>query len=127
MATLRANALLAPTGFEDAAPIPIDQLPFTSHDATLLYMLLGSERVLDRGTLWLTEKRSDGATELYPVTSISPPPRKEDNLFRKYLLGHYGGIPHLSSGTLTVNAGLPTSTSGAISAISVPHEVGPIG
>ncbi len=34
MATLRANALLAPTGFEDAAPIPIDQLPFTSHDAT---------------------------------------------------------------------------------------------
>lgn len=74
------------------------QMVFTSHDATLLYTLLGSDRVLDRDTVWLTEKRSDGATEIYPLTSLSPPPRKEDNLFRKYLLGQYGGVPRVSSG-----------------------------
>jgi len=79
------------------------QLAFTSHDATLLYSLLDSDRILDRGSLWLTEKRSDGSTELYPLTSLSPPPRKEDNLFRKYLLGQYGGIPHMSSGTLSAS------------------------
>jgi hypothetical protein len=74
------------------------QMVFTSHDATLLYTLLGNDRVLDRDTVWLTEKRSDGATEIYPLTSLSPPPRKEDNLFRKYLLGTYGGVPRVSSG-----------------------------
>lgn len=74
------------------------QMVFTSHDATLLNSLLGSDRVLDRNTVWLTEKKSDGATELYPLTSLSPPPRKEDNLFRKYLLGQYGGVPRVSSG-----------------------------
>jgi AAA domain, putative AbiEii toxin, Type IV TA system len=76
------------------------QMVFTSHDATLLYTLLGSDRILDRDTVWLTEKRSDGATELYPLTSIRPPPRKEDNLFRKYLLGQYGGVPRVSSGMM---------------------------
>ena len=79
------------------------QMAFTSHDATLLYSLLGAEKVLDRGTLWLTEKRPDGATDLYPLTSVSPPPRKDDNLFRKYLLGQYGGVPHLSAGTLSAS------------------------
>src|SRR5271157_2367511 len=34
MATLRAHALIAPAGFEDAASIPVDQLPFTNADAT---------------------------------------------------------------------------------------------
>ena len=80
------------------------QMAFTSHDATLLYTLLGADRVLDRATVWLTEKRSDGATELYPLTGLSPPPRKEDNLFRKYLLGQYGGVPRVSSGTLAREA-----------------------
>ncbi len=77
------------------------QMAFTSHDATLLYGLLDSDKVLDRGTLWLTEKRFDGATEVYPLTSVSPPPRREDNLFRKYLLGQYGGVPHMAYGTLS--------------------------
>jgi AAA domain, putative AbiEii toxin, Type IV TA system len=74
------------------------QMVFSSHDATLLYTVLGSERVLDRDTVWLTEKRPDGATELYPLASINPTPRKEDNLFRKYMLGEYGGVPRVSSG-----------------------------
>lgn len=77
------------------------QMAFASHDATLLYGLLDADKVLDRGTLWLTEKRFDGATDVYPLTSVSPPPRKEDNLFRKYLLGQYGGVPHVAYGTLS--------------------------
>jgi len=85
--------------FQDREANPHNaQMVFTSHDATLLYTLLGSDRVLDRDTVWLTEKRSDGATEIYPLTRLSPPPRKEDNLFRKYLLGQYGGVPRVSSG-----------------------------
>jgi len=80
------------------------QMAFTSHEATLLYTTLGSDRVLDRNMIWLTEKRSDGATELYPLTSLSPRPRKEDNLFRKYLLGQYGGVPRVSSGVVAREA-----------------------
>ncbi|MGH4021582.1 MAG: AAA family ATPase [Pseudonocardiaceae bacterium] len=77
---------------------------FTTHDATLLQALIGDDRVLDRDTVWLTEKDEDGATELYPLTSIRPPPRKDDNLFRKYLLGKYGGTPRVSPGELAREA-----------------------
>jgi AAA15 family ATPase/GTPase len=76
------------------------QMLFTTHDATLLHTLLGGDRVLDRDTVWLAEKGAEGGTELYPLTSFQPPPRKEDNLFRKYLLGKYGGTPHVPSGGL---------------------------
>ena len=78
------------------------QMVFTSHDATLLYTLLGDERVLDRDDLWLTEKDSDGATDLYSLTSLRP--RKDDNIFRKYLTGQFGGVPRVSSGTLAREA-----------------------
>jgi len=81
------------------------QMLFTTHDATLLHTLLGEDRVLDRDTVWLTEKDAEGATELYPLTSFQPPPRKEDNLFRKYLLGKYGGTPRVSSGELAPGGG----------------------
>ncbi|MDQ2708951.1 MAG: ATP-binding protein [Actinomycetota bacterium] len=76
------------------------QMLFTTHEVTLLHTLLGDDRVLDRDTVWLAEKDADGATELYPLTSVSPPPRKEDNLFRRYLLGRYGGVPRVSSGVV---------------------------
>jgi putative AbiEii toxin of type IV toxin-antitoxin system len=91
--------------FQDPAANPHSaQMVFTSHDATLLYTLLGADRVLDRDTVWLTEKGSDGATELYSLTSLNPPPRKEENLFRRYLLGQYGGVPRVSSGRLAREA-----------------------
>ncbi len=76
------------------------QMLFTTHDVTLLHTLLGDDRVLDRDTVWLAEKDAEGATELYPLTSLRPPPRKDDNLFRKYLLGNYGGVPRVSSGAV---------------------------
>lgn len=76
------------------------QMLFTTHDVTLLHTLLGDDRVLDRDTVWLAEKDTEGATELYPLTSLRPPPRKDDNLFHRYLLGIYGGVPRVSSGTV---------------------------
>ena len=76
------------------------QMLFTTHDVTLLNTLLGDDRVLDRDTVWLAEKDAEGATEIYPLTSLRPPPRKDDNLSRKYLLGSYGGVPRLSSGAV---------------------------
>lgn len=80
------------------------QMLFSSHDTTLLATLLGEDRVLDRDTVWLTEKDPEGATDLYPLTGVSPPPRKEDNLFRKYLLGQYGGVPRVASGMVAREA-----------------------
>lgn len=85
--------------FEDPGANPHGaQMIFTTHDVTLLRTLTGGGRVLDRDAIWLTEKSSEGATQLYPLTSFEPPPRKDDNLFRKYLLGMYGGTPQVSSG-----------------------------
>jgi hypothetical protein len=45
------------------------QLLFTTHDVTLLRTLTGGGRVLDRDSIWLTEKDDDGATSLYPLNS----------------------------------------------------------
>ncbi len=87
--------------FDDPAANPHGaQLIFTTHDVTLLRTLTGGERVLDRDAVWLTEKKSGGFTELYPLKSFRPPPRKDDNLFRRYLLGAYGGTPRIGPGEL---------------------------
>lgn len=87
--------------FEDPAANPGGaQLVFTTHDATLLRTLAGGDRVLDRDMIWLTEKNSDGATELYPLSSFNPPPRKLENLERGYLLGRYGARPRVAPGEL---------------------------
>ena len=67
---------------------------------TLLRTLTGGGRILDRDSIWLTEKDSDGSTSLYPLTSFHPPPRPDDNIFRKYLLGKYGGLPRVFPGHL---------------------------
>lgn len=68
------------------------QLLFTSHDTTLLGGLLGG-RELRRDQVWFTEKKTDGATVLYPLTDFSP--RKTENLERGYLQGRYGAVPFL--------------------------------
>lgn len=80
------------------------QMLFTTHDATLLHALLGDDRVLSRSTVCLTEKNDDGVTEIFQLTSLNPPPRREDNLFRKYLLGSYGGVPRVTSGMVSREA-----------------------
>lgn len=66
------------------------QLIFTTHDTTLLGGLLG-EPALHRDQIWFTEKDSEGATHLYPLTDFKP--RKSENLERGYLQGRYGAVP----------------------------------
>ena len=56
-------------------------------------------RVLDRDSIWLTEKGDDGATSLYPLNGFRPAPRRDETL-RRYLLGAYGGRPRIQPGAL---------------------------
>lgn len=68
------------------------QLIFTTHDTNLLGTTLGEPEVR-RDQVWLTEKDTEGATVLYPLTDFKP--RKAENLERGYLQGRYGAIPFL--------------------------------
>ncbi|WP_280303354.1 AAA family ATPase [Nocardia abscessus] len=76
------------------------QMLFTTHDATLLRTPAGGGHVLGRDAIWLTEKDTFGATNLYPLAGVRPLPRKDENLERGYLLGRYGGTPRVASGEL---------------------------
>lgn len=68
------------------------QLIFTTHDTHLLGGLTG-DSPLRRDQIWFTEKDSQGATHLYPLTDFHP--RAQENLERGYLQGRYGAIPVL--------------------------------
>jgi uncharacterized protein len=65
------------------------QLVFNTHDTNLL-----SAGVLRRDQIWFTEKKEDGATQLYPLTDFKP--RMHENLENGYLQGRYGAIPFLN-------------------------------
>lgn len=69
------------------------QLVFNSHDASLLGDTVG-DRLLGRDQIWLTEKRHDGSTRLYPLVDLAP--RKQEAIGKRYLAGRYGGTPILS-------------------------------
>ncbi|MCZ4506733.1 ATP-binding protein [Streptomyces sp. ActVer] len=71
------------------------QLIFTTHDATLLGPTV-AERPLDRDQIWITAKESTGQSTLYPLVAAKV--RKDDNLERRYLHGHYGGVPRVGAG-----------------------------
>ena len=62
------------------------QLIATTHDTNLL-----QSPVLRRDQVWLTEKDTEGATRLYPLTDYRT--RKGDNIERGYLQGRYGAVP----------------------------------
>jgi uncharacterized protein len=66
------------------------QLIFTTQDATLL-----GSGLLRRDQIWFTEKRNDGASQLYPLTDFKP--RKQENLQNGYLQGRYGAIPLMNA------------------------------
>jgi uncharacterized protein len=70
------------------------QLIFTTHDTNLLGTTLG-EPALRRDQVWFTEKDSEGASILYPLTDYKP--RKAENLERGYLQGRFGAIPFLGN------------------------------
>ncbi|MGY1456100.1 AAA family ATPase [Streptomyces sp. SS8] len=82
---------------EDANPRTA-QLIFTTHDATLLGPSV-AERPLDRDQIWITLKDVTGESALYPLTAARKA-RKDENLERRYLHGHYGGVPRLTAGEL---------------------------
>ena len=62
------------------------QLVATVHDTNILH-----SDALRRDQVWLVEKGTGGATEIYPLTDIRT--RKGDNLELGYLQGRYGAIP----------------------------------
>ncbi len=66
------------------------QLIFNTHDTNLL-----GAGVLRRDEIWFTEKRQDGASQLYPLTDFKP--RKQEDLANGYIQGRYGAIPFLNS------------------------------
>ncbi|MEU2363192.1 ATP-binding protein [Streptomyces noursei] len=83
--------------FQDAEANPgLAQLIFTTHDATLLGPSV-VERPLDRDQVWLAVKQGDGESALYPLLAARKA-RNDENLERRYLRGHYGGVPRLATG-----------------------------
>ncbi len=67
------------------------QLIFTTHDVSLITKSGADEPVIDQDQIWFTEKKTDGASELFPATSLRT--RWEENFGRNYLHGVYGAMP----------------------------------
>ena len=74
--------------FQDPATNPHGgQIIFTTHDTSLLGHL-------NRDEVWITQKRSDGSTELTALSDFrGTNVRRSTNLERGYLQGRFGGVP----------------------------------
>jgi hypothetical protein len=81
------------------------QLIFNSHDTTVLGD--SGERLLGRDQIWFTEKDSDGATTLFPLSDFSP--KGDEAIERRYLRGRYGAVPVLDPAAFHRAAGLTDS------------------
>lgn len=46
-----------------------------------------------RDQIWYTERRADGSTDLYPLSSFHP--RNDEAIARNYGAGRYGALPVL--------------------------------
>jgi AAA15 family ATPase/GTPase len=64
------------------------QLIFATHDSTLMDLSL-----FRRDQIWITNKRSNGSTELYSLHDIEDRPRNNEAAQKNYLDGRYGGVP----------------------------------
>jgi len=73
------------------------QIIFTTHDTNIL-----DRGALRRDQIWFTEKDSEGATHLYPLTDFKP--RRNENLERGYLQGRYGAVPFIGSSDFVASA-----------------------
>ena len=65
------------------------QLLFTTHDSSLL-----DQDLFRRDQIWLAEK-CDGASTFFSLADIKPPIRNTESFLRNYMIGRYGGTPHL--------------------------------
>ncbi len=66
------------------------QLIFTTHDSSVM-----RHEILRRDQIWITEKQSNGATELFSLYDFNNEnrPRNNEAFERNYLSGRYGGVP----------------------------------
>ena len=66
------------------------QLVFATHDSSLM-----DPTLLRRDQIWLTEKRANGATELFSLYDFGADsrPRKDTAFEKNYLAGRYGAVP----------------------------------
>ncbi len=66
------------------------QLIFTTHDSSVM-----RPAILRRDQIWITEKQSNGATELFSLYDFNNEnrPRNNEAFERNYLSGRYGGVP----------------------------------
>lgn len=65
------------------------QLIFTTHSTEIM-----SRELLRRDQIYFVDKeRNTGASELYSLADFSP--RKDENIYKSYILGKYGAIPHV--------------------------------
>ena len=67
------------------------QLLFSTHDVTLL-----DSDVLQQDEIWFTDKDSDGASHLTPLTDFKLPPPdqlRHSDIEQAYRLGRFGGVP----------------------------------
>jgi hypothetical protein len=65
------------------------QLIFATHDQGLL-----DQKQIRRDQIWFVEKDMMGASNLFSLDEIKGV-RKDANFQREYLLGQFGGVPHL--------------------------------
>jgi len=72
------------------------QLIFTTHDSSIL-----DETLLRRDQIWLIQKDSEQATQLYPFTDFKP--RQNEAWQRDYLEGRYGALPSIVELTFNGN------------------------
>jgi uncharacterized protein len=64
------------------------QLIFTTHETHLL-----DQEIFRQDEIWMAEKNSNGATELYPMSDFNV--RYDLDIRKGYLNGRFGGIPFL--------------------------------
>jgi uncharacterized protein len=64
------------------------QLVFSTHDSTLMDLEL-----FRRDQIWIVEKDRAGASRLSSLYDFEERPRNNEALQRRYLAGHYGGVP----------------------------------
>jgi hypothetical protein len=69
------------------------QLILTTHATSIL-----NSEIFRRDQIWFTEKKSDGSTDLFSLSDFDV--RRDANFEKGYLVGRYGAIPFLTSGSL---------------------------
>ena len=68
------------------------QLIFATHDSSLM-----DPTLFRRDQIWIVEKDSSQASQLYSLYDFEEKPRKDEALEKRYLAGRYGGVPTLGA------------------------------